>query len=216
MKDTGPPPSHHFDSLDEQALELHRRYQGLLHITPKMPITDQSILNSFYLPPGIPEATRQIIARPDAVFDYTGKSNRVAIVTDGSAVLGLGNIGPRAALPVMEGKAILFQTFAGIEAYPICLATQDVDEIVAAVEYIAPAFGGVNLEDISAPRCFEVEERLRVDPQLVAQHCHDFIYERTTDTSPSTGRTASITNKTKWRVTAPGSFVPSPCISRSR
>src|SRR6266699_3924665 len=156
-----PPPSHHFDSLNEHALELHRRYQGLLHIIPKMPITDQSILNSFYLPPGIPEATRQIIERPDAVFDYTGKSNRVAIVTDGSAVLGLGNIGPRAALPVMEGKAILFQTFAGIEAYPICLATQDVDEIVAAVESIAPAFGGVNLEDISAPRCFEVEERLR-------------------------------------------------------
>src|SRR5262249_50620478 len=120
-----PPPSHRTTTLEEQALELHRRYQGLLHIQPKMPITDQSILNSFYLPPGIPEATRQIIARPDAVFDYTGKSNRVAIVSDGSAVLGLGNIGPRAALPVMEGKAILFQTFAGIEAYPICLATQD-------------------------------------------------------------------------------------------
>ncbi len=156
-----PPASHHYTTLNEQALELHRRYQGLLHIEPKMPIRDQSILNSFYLPPGIPQATRQILARPDAVFDYTGKSNRVAIVTDGSAVLGLGNIGPRAALPVMEGKAILFQTFAGIEAYPICLATQDVDEIVAAVEHIAPAFGGVNLEDISAPRCFEVEERLR-------------------------------------------------------
>src|SRR5258708_3960721 len=104
---------------------------------------------------------RQIIARLDAVFDYTGKSNRVAIVTDGSAVLGLGNIGPRAALPVMEGKAILFQAFAGIEAYPICLATQDVDEIVAAVECIAPAFGGVNLEDISAPPSFECDERLR-------------------------------------------------------
>jgi len=156
-----PPPSHHVMTLNEQALELHHRYQGLLHIKPKMPIRDQSILNSFYLAPGIPEATRQIIARPDAVFDYTGKSNRVAIVTDGSAVLGLGNIGPRAALPVMEGKAILFQTFAGIEAYPICLATQDVDEIVVAVEQIAPAFGGINLEDISAPRCFEVEERLR-------------------------------------------------------
>jgi malate dehydrogenase (oxaloacetate-decarboxylating) len=156
-----PPPSHQATKLYEQALELHRRYQGLLEIKPKIPVIDQSALNSFYLSPGIPEATRQIMARPDAIFDYTGKSNRVAIVTDGSAVLGLGNIGPRAALPVMEGKAILFQTFAGIEAYPICLATQDVDEIVAAVEHIAPAFGGVNLEDISAPRCFEVEERLR-------------------------------------------------------
>jgi len=122
---------------------------------------DYFILSSFYLPAGIPEATHQIMARPDTVFDYTGKSNRVAVVTDGSAVLGLGNIGPRAALPVMEGKAILFQTFAGIEAYPICLSTQSVDEIVAAVEYIAPAFGGINLEDISAPRCFEVEEQLR-------------------------------------------------------
>ena len=104
--------------------------------------------------------TRHILARPDAVFDYTGKSNRVAVITDGSAVLGLGNIGPRAALPVMEGKAILFQSFAGIEAYPICLATQDVDEIIRAIVHITPAFGGVNLEDISAPRCFEVEARL--------------------------------------------------------
>ncbi len=164
------PPSHHVTTLDEQALELHRRYQGLLHIKPKMPIRDQSTLNSFYLPPGIPEATRQIIAQPDAVFDYTGKSNRVAIVTDGSAVLGLGNIGPRAALPVMEGKAILFQILAGIEAYPICLATQDVDEIVEAVEQIAPAFGGINLEDISAPHCFEVEERLRNSLSIPVSH----------------------------------------------
>ncbi len=155
-----PPPSHRAHTLQERSLELHRRYQGVLEIQPKIPIRDQSILNSFYLPAGIPEATRQIIAQPDTIFDYTGKSNRVAIVTDGSAVLGLGNIGPRAALPVMEGKAILFQTFAGIEAYPICLGTQDIDEIVAAVERITPAFGGVNLEDIAAPRCFEVEERL--------------------------------------------------------
>lgn len=156
-----PPPSHCYANLQEQALEMHRRYQGVLQIQPKMPIRDQFILSSFYLPPGIPEATHQIIGRPDAVYDYTGKGNRVAIITDGSAVLGLGNIGPRAALPVMEGKAILFQTFAGIEAYPICLSTQDVDEIVAAVMHITPAFGGVNLEDIAAPRCFEVEGRLR-------------------------------------------------------
>ncbi|GAC1344283.1 MAG: hypothetical protein NVSMB27_05070 [Ktedonobacteraceae bacterium] len=165
-----PPPSHHYASLDEQALELHRRYQGLLEISPKIPIRDQSILNSFYLPPGIPEATRQILARPDAVFDYTGKSNRVAVITDGSAVLGLGNIGPRAALPVMEGKAILFQTFAGIEAYPICLTTQDTDEIVLAVTHIAAAFGGINLEDISAPRCFEVEARLHESLDIPVVH----------------------------------------------
>jgi malate dehydrogenase (oxaloacetate-decarboxylating) len=155
-----PPPSHQYANLQEQALELHQRYQGVLEIHPKIPVRDSLILNSLYLPPGLPEAARQILARPEAVFDYTGKSNRVAVVTDGSAVLGLGNIGPRAGLPVMEGKAILFQNFAGIEAYPICLETQDVDEIVAAVERIAPAFGGINLEDISAPRCFEVEERL--------------------------------------------------------
>ncbi len=181
-------------------MELHRRYQGLLHIQPKMPIRDQSTLNSFYLPPGIPEATRQIIARPDAVFDYTGKSNRVAIVTDGSAVLGLGNIGPRAALPVMEGKAILFQTFAGIEAYPICLATQDVDEIVAAVEQIAPAFGGVNLEDISAPRCFEVEERLR--NSLTIPVFHDDQHGTATVTLAGIMNVLRLVNKRKEDVTA--------------
>src|SRR6266581_6400635 len=195
-----PPPSHHFDSLNEHALELHRRYQGLLHIIPKMPITDQSILNSFYLPPGIPEATRQIIERPDAVFDYTGKSNRVAIVTDGSAVLGLGNIGPRAALPVMEGKAVLFQTFGAIEAYPICLSTQDVDEIVAAVEYIAPAFGGVNLEDISAPRCFEVEERLR--NSLGIPVFHDDQHGTATVTLAGIMNALRLVNKRKEEVTA--------------
>ena len=155
-----PPPSHQYTNLQEQSLELHKRYQGVLEIQPKISIRDSHTLSSLYLHPGLPEATRQIIARPEAIFDYTGKSNRVAVITDGSAVLGLGNIGPRAGLPVMEGKAILFQTFAGIEAYPICLATQDVDEIVTAVEHLAPAFGGINLEDISAPRCFEVEERL--------------------------------------------------------
>jgi malate dehydrogenase (oxaloacetate-decarboxylating) len=155
-----PPPSHQYTNLQEQALELHKRYQGVLEIQPKISIRDSHTLSSLYLHPGLPEATRQIISRPETIFDYTGKSNRVAVITDGSAVLGLGNIGPRAGLPVMEGKAILFQTFAGIEAYPICLATQDVDEIVTAVERLAPAFGGINLEDISAPRCFEVEERL--------------------------------------------------------
>jgi malate dehydrogenase (oxaloacetate-decarboxylating) len=154
-------PSHHYASLQEQALDLHKRYQGVLEIQPKLSIRDTHMLSALYLHPGLPEATQQILAHPEAVFDYTGKSNRVAVVTDGSAVLGLGNIGPRAGLPVMEGKSILFQTFAGIEAYPICLQTQDVDEIVAAVQYIAPSFGGINLEDISAPRCFEVEERLR-------------------------------------------------------
>lgn len=165
-----PAPSHDYANLQEHSLELHRRYQGVLQIQPKIPIRDQFVLRSFYLPPDLAEAARKIIANPDAVFDYTGKSNRVAVITDGSAVLGLGNIGPRAALPVMEGKAILFQNFAGIEAYPICLATQEVDEIVAAVEYLSPAFGGINLEDISAPRCFEVEERLAHSQNIPVLH----------------------------------------------
>jgi malate dehydrogenase (oxaloacetate-decarboxylating) len=195
-----PPPSHRSATLDEQALELHLRYQGLLQIAPKMPIRDQSILNSFYLPPGIPEATRQIIARPDAIFDYTGKSNRVAIVSDGSAVLGLGNIGPRAALPVMEGKAILFQTFGGIEAYPICLATQDVEEIISAVEHLAPAFGGVNLEDISAPRCFEVEERLR--NSLTIPVFHDDQHGTATVTLAGIMNALRLVDKRKEDVTA--------------
>jgi malate dehydrogenase (oxaloacetate-decarboxylating) len=165
-----PPPSHQTTNLQEEALELHKRYQGVLEIQPKISIRDTFTLSSLYLHPGLPEAAQQILAHPEAIFDYTGKSNRVAVVTDGSAVLGLGNIGPRAALPVMEGKAILFQTFAGIEAYPICLETQDVNEIVAAVERIAPAFGGINLEDISAPRCFEVEERLQNSLDIPVVH----------------------------------------------
>jgi malate dehydrogenase (oxaloacetate-decarboxylating) len=165
-----PPPSYRYADLQEEALELHKRYQGVLEIHPKLPIRDAFTLNSLYLHPGLPEVSRRILAQPEAVFDYTGKSNRVAVVTDGSAVLGLGNIGPRAGLPVMEGKAILFQTFAGIEAYPICLETQEVDEIVAAVERIAPAFGGINLEDISSPRCFEVEDRLQNSLDIPVVH----------------------------------------------
>jgi malate dehydrogenase (oxaloacetate-decarboxylating) len=156
-----PPPSHHYASLQEEALELHRRYQGVLEIQPKLSIRDAHMLGALYLHAGLPDATQQIIDQPETIFEYTGKSNRVAVITDGSAVLGLGNIGPRAALPVMEGKAVLFHTFAGIEAYPICLQTQNVDEIVEAIVRIAPAFGGINLEDISAPRCFEVERRLQ-------------------------------------------------------
>ncbi len=195
-----PAPSHHALTLDEQALELHRRYQGLLEIRPKMPVIDTSVLNSFYLSPGIPEATRQILTRTDAIYDYTGKSNRIAIVIDGSAVLGLGNIGPRAALPVMEGKAILFQTFAGIEAYPICLATQDVDEIVAAVEHIAPAFGGVNLEDISAQRCFEVEKRLQ--DALTIPIFHDDQHGTATVTLAGLMNALRLVGKYKQDVTA--------------
>ena len=111
--------------------------------------------------PGVAEPSRKISKNPDLAFFYTLKKNTVAIVTDGSAVLGLGNIGPYAALPVMEGKAIIFKEFAGIDAFPICLDTQDTEEVIRTVKYLAPVFGGINLEDISAPRCFEIEARLR-------------------------------------------------------
>jgi malate dehydrogenase (oxaloacetate-decarboxylating) len=120
--------------------------------------------------PGVGRVCMEIAQHPDRVYDLTIKGNTVAIVTDGSAVLGLGNLGPAGALPVMEGKALLFKKFAGLDAFPICLDTQDTDEIVAAVKHLSPVFGGVNLEDISAPRCFEIEERLRKELDIPVFH----------------------------------------------
>jgi malate dehydrogenase (oxaloacetate-decarboxylating) len=156
-----PPPPRAEMTLAESALDLHRRHQGKLQVKSKIPIKDHYILSLFYLPPGAAAPCRVIAQDPAKVYDYTAKGNLVAVVSDGSAVLGLGNIGARAALPVMEGKAVLFKTFGGVEAFPICVGSQDPDEIVSVVQAIAPSFGGVNLEDISAPRCFEIEERLR-------------------------------------------------------
>ena len=157
-------------SYAEQSVDLHRRYQGVLEIKSKVPITDDHILGLFYLPPGAVEPAARIAEHPDWVYDYTIKRNLVAIVTDGSAVLGLGNIGARAAMPVMEGKSVLFHTFAGVEAFPICIATQDPDEIVEIVKRLEPTFGGVNLEDISAPRCFRIEERLKRETSIPIFH----------------------------------------------
>jgi malate dehydrogenase (oxaloacetate-decarboxylating) len=157
-------------SYAEQSVDLHRRYQGVLEIKSKVPITDDHILSLFYLPPGAVEPAERIAQHPDWVYDYTIKRNLVAIVSDGSAVLGLGNIGARAAMPVMEGKSVLFHTFAGVEAFPICIATQDPDEIVAIVKRLEPTFGGVNLEDISAPRCFHIEERLKRETSIPIFH----------------------------------------------
>jgi malate dehydrogenase (oxaloacetate-decarboxylating) len=147
--------------LRDRAIDLRRRYGGMLEIKSKIPIRDHHILNMLYVPPAAVAPAEEVRRDPDRVYDLTAKGNLVAIVTDGSAVLGLGNIGPQAALPVMEGKAVLFSTLGGVEAFPICLATQDTDEIVEIVKNIAPTFGGVNLEDISAPRCFEIEARLQ-------------------------------------------------------
>ena len=146
--------------FDEEALELHRRYQGCVQVYAKVPIKDELIYNRLYAPGAVAEVCKEILKDPMAAYDYTCKNNLVAIVTDGSAVLGFGNLGPRAALPVMEGKAILFKTFGGVEAFPICISTQETAEVIRVVENIAPGFGGINLEDISSPRCFEIEQTL--------------------------------------------------------
>ncbi|HEU5430418.1 MAG TPA: malic enzyme-like NAD(P)-binding protein [Thermomicrobiales bacterium] len=145
----------------EEAIELRQRHGGVLEMSSKIPIRDHHILNVLYVPPAALTPATVIKNDPAKVTELTSKGNLVAVVTDGSAVLGLGDIGPQAALPVMEGKAVLFQTLAGVEAFPICLAARDPDEIVRIVANISPAFGGINLEDISAPRCFEIERKLR-------------------------------------------------------
>lgn len=145
--------------LKEKALQLHREWNGKLDTVPKMSITTREDLALAYTP-GVAEPCKVIAEDPDAAYTYTQKANTIAVVSDGSAVLGLGNIGPLAAMPVMEGKCALFKSFGDVNAVPICLDTQDVDEIVDTVIRIAPAFGGINLEDISAPRCFEIEQRL--------------------------------------------------------
>jgi len=144
----------------QDSLFLHEKLRGKIRMEAKLDVRTSEDLSLVYSP-GVAEPCRQIAANPEDVWKYTMKSNTVAIVTDGSAVLGLGNIGPEASLPVMEGKAMLFKKFAGIDAFPICLSTQDTDEIVETVRRIAPVFGGVNLEDIAAPRSFEIEERLQ-------------------------------------------------------
>jgi len=148
-------------TLKEQAIDLRERHHGILEVRSKIPIRDHHILNTLYVPPKALVPAHVIRDDPSQVTRLTAKGNLVAIVTDGSAVLGLGDIGPQAALPVMEGKAVLFQTLAGVEAFPICLASRDPDEVVRNVIAIAPSFGGINLEDIAAPRCFEIEEKLR-------------------------------------------------------
>ena len=141
------------------ALAMHSEHRGKIEIRGKVPVRSRDDLSMAYTP-GVAEPCRRIAADPDAVWEYTTKGNMVAVVTDGTAVLGLGDIGPLAALPVMEGKALLFREFAGVDAVPLCLDTKDPDEIVAAVKAVAPTYGGINLEDISAPRCFEIERRL--------------------------------------------------------
>ncbi len=147
-------------TTNEKALMLHEQWKGKLETVARMPVKSREDLSLAYTP-GVAEPCKVIAQDKEAAYTYTWKSNTVAVVSDGSAVLGLGNIGPHAAMPVMEGKAVLFKEFGGVNAVPICLDTQDTEEIIKAVTWLAPGFGGINLEDISAPRCFEIEERLK-------------------------------------------------------
>ena len=147
-------------TTNEKALALHEKLHGKLETVSKVPVKSREDLALAYTP-GVAEPCKVIAQDKEAAYTYTMKANTIAVVSDGSAVLGLGNIGPHAAMPVMEGKAVLFKEFAGVNAVPICLDTQDTEEIIKAVTWLAPGFGGINLEDISAPRCFEIEERLK-------------------------------------------------------
>ncbi|GED68274.1 NAD-dependent malic enzyme 4 [Brevibacillus reuszeri] len=156
-------------NLREEALALHSKHQGKLEAVTKVPVRNAYDLSLAYSP-GVAEPCKEIFDDKSKVYDYTMKGNLVAVVSDGTAVLGLGNIGPEAAMPVMEGKAVLFKSFAGVDAFPICLNTTDVDKIVETVKLLEPTFGGVNLEDIAAPACFEVEERLKRETNIPIFH----------------------------------------------
>lgn len=153
----------------QESLELHRKNRGKLELKSKVSLSTKEDLSLAYTP-GVSEVCRLIASDKSAALTHTMKGNTIAVVSDGSAILGLGNLGPEAALPVMEGKAILFKEFAGVDAFPICLDTQDTEEIIKTVKYLAPNFGGINLEDIAAPRCFEIEERLKDELNIPVMH----------------------------------------------
>ncbi|MDN4527505.1 NAD(P)-dependent malic enzyme [Fictibacillus fluitans] len=155
--------------LREEALHMHRVNKGKLESTPKVPVRNAKDLSLAYSP-GVAEPCKDIYDDKSKVYEYTMKGNTVAVVSDGTAVLGLGNIGPEAAMPVMEGKAVLFKSFAGVDAFPICLNTTDIDKIVETVKLLEPTFGGVNLEDIAAPNCFIIEERLKKETNIPIFH----------------------------------------------
>ena len=156
-------------TLREEALHMHRINKGKLESKSKVPVRNAKDLSLAYSP-GVAEPCKDIYEKPESVYEYTMKGNMVAVVTDGTAVLGLGNIGPEAALPVMEGKSVLFKSFAGVDAFPICLNTTDVEKIIETVKLLEPTFGGVNLEDIAAPNCFVIEERLKKEANIPVFH----------------------------------------------
>lgn len=153
----------------QRSLDLHQKYHGKIETVSKIKLDNREALSLAYTP-GVAEACRQIAGDPKLAREYTLKRNTIAIVSDGSAILGLGNLGALASIPVMEGKAAIFKEFGGVDAFPICLDTQDTEEIIKAVKQIAPVFGGINLEDISAPRCFEIEKRLRAELSIPVMH----------------------------------------------
>ncbi len=156
-------------TLRDDALELHRKNHGKLEVKSKVPLRNKQDLTLAYTP-GVAEACMEITHDPDKAYEYTLKRNLIGVVSDGTAVLGLGDIGPGGAIPVMEGKSLLFKSFAGVDAFPLCIATKKVDEIVQFVKWLEPTLGGVNLEDISAPRCFEIERRLKKETNIPIFH----------------------------------------------
>lgn len=155
--------------VKKASLELHKKLRGKISIVPKIPVRNKKDLSLVYTP-GVGAVSSYVALHKDKMAEYTMKGNTVAVISDGSAVLGLGNIGPEGALPVMEGKAMLFKALSGIDAFPIVLDTQDTEAIIATVKYIAPVFGGINLEDIAAPRCFEIERRLQEELTIPVLH----------------------------------------------
>lgn len=154
---------------DNASLKLHKKNKGKITLELKVPVKNKQDLSLAYTP-GVAAVSKEIAKNPKTVRDYTIKGNSIAVISDGSAVLGLGNVGPAAAMPVMEGKALLFKAFANIDAYPICLDTQDTEEIIKTIKHISVGFGGINLEDIAAPRCFEIEERLKKELDIPVMH----------------------------------------------
>src|ERR1035437_7941385 len=181
----------------QRSLELHKRHHGKIETVSKVKLNSSEAMSLAYSP-GVAEVVREIARDPSLAREYTIKRNTVAVITDGSAILGLGNLGALAAIPVMEGKAAIFKEFAGVDAFPICLDTQDTEEIIRAVKQIAPIFGGINLEDISAPRCFEIEERLRRELSIPVMH--DDQWGAATVTLAGTISSLKLTNQTKEEI----------------
>lgn len=197
----------------QKSLELHKRHHGKIETVSKVKLNTREVLSLAYTP-GVAEVCREIARDPLLAREYTLKHNTIAIVSDGSAILGLGNLGALASIPVMEGKAAIFKEFAGVDAFPICLDTQDTEEIIKAVKQIAPVFGGINLEDISAPRCFEIEERLRRELSIPVMH--DDQWGAATVTLAGIINSLKLINKTKEEVKAVISGVGAAGVATAR